>query len=113
MIRSSRKPGWGLLLVLLLVLSGVAGGLLSGAFAALATGWAGLGVVALSGYLIGRHNLGLLGAVFGIGVLFGGARWPAVLLCWILPVVVGFLVRIAVTVDRQTSGRPDRPSLAV
>jgi CHAT domain-containing protein/tetratricopeptide (TPR) repeat protein len=110
----SPRPGWGWLPTLMLVLSGVAGWWLSGPFGALATGgWAGVGLLSLLGYLIGRNDVGHVGVVFGIGMLFGGVEWPAVLVFWMLPIVVGFLVRMAVKRGTQTSDPLGPPSIAV
>jgi CHAT domain-containing protein len=111
MVAPSRRQGP--LLAVLLVVSGVVGWLLSESFGALATGWAGLALLSLLGYLIGRHGLWPIGVVLGIGVLIGGARWPTVLLFWIPPMVIGFLVGEAVKIDRATSHREGQPSLAV
>jgi len=97
MISPSRQPGSGYELTLLLILSFLAGVLLSSPFGALATtGWAGLAFLSLLGYLIGLAGVGPSGVIFGIGVLFGNHRWPTVLLFWILPLVAGFLVHIEV-----------------
>jgi CHAT domain-containing protein/tetratricopeptide (TPR) repeat protein len=112
MVTPSRRPGSGLLLTLLLAVSCVAGWLLSGSFGALATGWAGLALLSLLGYLIGRHDLWLIGVVFGIGVLFGSVRWPTVLLFWILPMALGFLALIEYKSSQLASVSSYRSSLA-